>query len=262
MRGRWPIRVSSFFRRRFPIRVSFVLRIRPVLSRYQNRSRPRIRWGSGFCAVPIEMWVSCERRQLFGDLIAGVATTDDEHPAVADVPRRAVRGAVHLGHLRPEPLGDRRDERRLEWPGCDHHLVGFDGAIVELDEVRRIRCPHGLNPTAELERQRRSAWRSRSGSRRPRPWSDSGRGRRETASPAGSRSGRGEQLQRIPALTPRGRRLGGRLQNREVEALLCEVSSRSRGQPGHHPRRPRHGSLSPSYCSCNRSFCATCTNPE
>ena len=45
-RGLEPMSVSRPASRR-PIRDSVDLRIRPVASRYQNRSRPRMRWGSG-----------------------------------------------------------------------------------------------------------------------------------------------------------------------------------------------------------------------
>src|SRR5215213_3535470 len=68
--------------------------------------------------------------ELFGDLVAGVATAYDKHPALTDLARRAIRGAVQLGHLGPQPLGNRRDEGHLVWPRCDNHMVSFDRAII------------------------------------------------------------------------------------------------------------------------------------
>jgi hypothetical protein len=42
------------------IRDAVVWRISPVASGYQNRSRPKRRWGSGVCREPIDRWTSRE----------------------------------------------------------------------------------------------------------------------------------------------------------------------------------------------------------
>ena len=94
-------------------------RISPVASRYRNRSRPRIRWGSG-------VWRRADRQvrlvgagELGGDLKAGVAAADHQHAPRRHDLRRPVCAAVELNDLRADALGDRRDApapERDRWP--------------------------------------------------------------------------------------------------------------------------------------------------
>ena len=63
--------------------------------------------------------------QLLGDLVAGVAAADDEHPAVGDVGRLAVVGAVDLRDVAGEPLCNRRGRgfwngpvATMTWAAC------------------------------------------------------------------------------------------------------------------------------------------------
>ena len=105
-RGLEPISVSRPSIRR-PIRESIVLRISPVASRYQNRSRPRMRWGSGVCRDPIERWTSCDSdsSSAIWKPVLPPPTTSTGPSGIAC--RRPVGAAVELGDLRIEALGDR-----------------------------------------------------------------------------------------------------------------------------------------------------------
>ena len=86
------------------------------------------------------------RRELFGDLVAGVAAAHHQHGPAGNVGRPAVVGAVHLDDARVELLGDGRHPRRLKRPRGDHHLLGGVRAVAQLDHEaarRRRRGPRG-----------------------------------------------------------------------------------------------------------------------
>ena len=91
--------------------------------------------------------------ELLGDLIAGVAATDDQHRACRHVLWPAVLAAVELRDARIEALGDRRHTRDLERAGGDHDLVGLVAAIVELDQVAALASADGADTAAQLDRQ-------------------------------------------------------------------------------------------------------------
>src|SRR5207237_1766537 len=93
-------------------------------------------------------------RQLFGDLKAGVASTDDQHRTIGNVTRGPVLGAVELVDVITKALGDRRNERLLERSSRYHDLGGPVAAVLELDEVARLGRPERTDPAIQLDRQR------------------------------------------------------------------------------------------------------------
>jgi hypothetical protein len=93
------------------------------------------------------------RGELLGDLKARVAATDEEDDSLGDVPRRPVGGAVKLDGIRVEALGDRGHERHLERARGHDHLVGFVGAVVELEQVPALGPAYRADAAVELDRQ-------------------------------------------------------------------------------------------------------------
>ena len=91
--------------------------------------------------------------ELLGDLVAGVAATDDQHRPGRHVLRSAVLAAVELRDARVEALGDRRHTRDLERAGGDHDLVGLVAAVVELDQEAALPSTDGAHRAAQLDRQ-------------------------------------------------------------------------------------------------------------
>ena len=74
------------------------------------------------------------RGKLRRDLKAGVTAADDENRSLGDVARALVAGAVCLGHVRRELVGERRHARQLEGTGGDDDLVGLDLPVLERNE--------------------------------------------------------------------------------------------------------------------------------
>ena len=109
-RGLEPISVSSRFCIRWPIREAVVLRMSPVLSRYQNRSRPEDALGQRRLARADRQMHLVGAGELLGDLKARVAATDDEHAAFRDGPRRPIAACCAAG--RPPGRGARRSAAR------------------------------------------------------------------------------------------------------------------------------------------------------
>ena len=79
--------------------------------------------------------------ELFGDLKAGVAAADHQHPSGGQVGGRRYVGAVQLHDLAGELARERGHARDLERAGGDHDLVGVQRAVGELDAVAAVvRC--------------------------------------------------------------------------------------------------------------------------
>jgi hypothetical protein len=137
---------------------------------------------------------------------------------------------VQLHHLAVETLGDGRHERHLEGPRGDHDLIGLVAAVVELDHVDAARPADGADRTVQLHRQVEVAGVVGQVFHDLVP---AGVAVRITGKGQAGQSvvaGRREQLERVPTLAPRPRRLGGRFQDREVTPLLCqEVADRETG---------------------------------
>ena len=99
------------------------------------------------------------RRQLLGDLKAGVAAADHEDRAVGHAARAAIGGAVRLEQRRVQLVGQRRHARDVERPGGDDDLVGRDApAVRELEDeavVLGLQRPHlAAEPDGQVERPR------------------------------------------------------------------------------------------------------------
>ena len=84
------------------------LATRSVVSHHQM-SRPSERCGSvGSLLADGDVDLAGGLGQLERDLLAGVGRADDEDPALGQVLRAPVVGAVELRHARVELVGDRR----------------------------------------------------------------------------------------------------------------------------------------------------------
>ena len=90
--------------------------------------------------------------ELFGELKASVAATNDQHRAIGKFRRRPVPGAVDLEDVLTEVVGDRRHERHLERSGGDHDLIRFIAPAVDLDEVPVLGLPDGTDAAAQRHR--------------------------------------------------------------------------------------------------------------
>jgi hypothetical protein len=174
------------------------------------------------------------RRQLLGDLKAGVAATDHEDRAVGHAARAAIGGAVHLEQRRVQLVGERRHARDVERPGSDNDLVGRDAAAVrQLEDeavVPGLQRPHpAAKPDGQVER--------------PRVVLEVGHhlvaagiavgvaGERQ----AGKRvvAARREQDQRVPAIAPRrGDVLAGLEDHEPASGAREEVANRQPGLAG------------------------------
>ena len=87
------------------------------------------------------------RRQLLGDLKAGVAAADDEDRAAGHAARAAIGGAVRLEQRRVQLVGQRRHARDVERPGGDDDLVGRDApAVRELEDEAVVARPAATAP--------------------------------------------------------------------------------------------------------------------
>ena len=94
------------------------------------------------------------RRQLLGDLKAGVAAADHKDRALRDVVRPAVADGVRLEDLAIKLLGELRHVRRLERPGRNHDLVGGDRLSIDLEaEAPVVAALELLDLAVELDRQ-------------------------------------------------------------------------------------------------------------
>ena len=88
-----------------------------------------------------------------------------------------------------EALGDRGDDRHLEWAGGEYHLPGFIAAIVvQLGQIATARPPDRAD-RCSARPAGRSDGRSRLGTRPPRPVPGSDRDRRGSRMRAGRCSG-------------------------------------------------------------------------
>jgi hypothetical protein len=161
-------------------------------------------------------------RQLLRDLKAGVATADDEHAALRNGLRRAIARAVHLHDVVAEILGDPRHEWRLERAGGDHHLPRLVGTVIDLHDVTVVLPTHRADAAVQLNRKIELAHIVGEVIRHLVPHRITIRIPRKLH--AGQRVvARGcEELQRVPALAPRRRRLFGGLEDPEICALLGE----------------------------------------
>ena len=160
--------------------------------------------------------------ELLGDLIAGVTAAHDQHRPRRDLLGVAVARAVKLQDLWTEALGDRGNHRHLERPGRDHHLLGGDCAVLQLDEVAAVVLADRANAAVELDKQLellRVVAQVRDDLVAPGITIGIARERA-----AGQRvvAPRREQPQRVPALTPRRRMGRRRFEDREVAALSLE----------------------------------------
>ena len=127
---------------------------------------------------------------------------------------------MHLNDVFAEILGHRGHERNLERAGRDHDLLRLVRAVVELDEVPAVLAPHRADATVQLHGETEMA-------RVAGEVVSHLVARRITIRiPGEVHPGQGvvargrEQLQRVPAPAPSGRRLRGGLENREVADLL------------------------------------------
>ena len=135
VRGLEPISVSRASQPAADPRVRSTCGSVPVFSRYQNRSRPRIRCGSGVCARSDRQMDLVRGGQLLGDLKAGVAATDDQHRTIGKVLGERYWVLWNCTTSGPRSLSDRWHERDLERAGGDHDLIGRVSPVVELDPV-------------------------------------------------------------------------------------------------------------------------------
>ena len=158
-------------------------------------------------------------RELRRDLKAGVATAGDEDRARGDGLRRPVRGAVELSHLGVEAVGDDRRERDLKRAGGDDDLLGLVGPIVELDVVRVSGFADRTHAAPELDRQIEVTDVIGEVGRHVVPPGVAVGLAGEVQPRKAVVADRGEQLERVPALTPRSRRLLGRFEDHEVAPL-------------------------------------------
>jgi hypothetical protein len=126
---------------------------------------------------------------------------------------------VELHDLWTEALRDRRRERDLERAGGDHDLVGLACPVVELDQVGGVGLADRANAAVELDRQVEVTGVVGQVGDDLVPTGVVPGITRE--SHAGERviAGRREQLERVPPLAPRGGRLLGGFEDREIAAL-------------------------------------------
>ena len=94
-----------------------------------------------------------DSRELERDLLAGVGPADDEDPALGQVVGAPVRGAVDLGQLGIELVGDRRRERDLERAGRDDDLVGPDRTGRRLGDVAAVVARSASDRRVQSHRQ-------------------------------------------------------------------------------------------------------------
>jgi hypothetical protein len=174
------------------------------------------------------------RRELLGDLKAGVAAADHQDRAVGHAARAAVVRAVRLEQRRVQLVGERRHARGVERPGGDDDLVGRDAAAVrELEDEAVVLGRQRPHPAAEPHGQ----------VERPRVLLEVAHhlvaagiavgvtGERQ----AGKRviAARREQDQRVPTLAPGGANRLGRLEDHEPAAGAGEeVADRQPGLAG------------------------------
>ena len=93
------------------------------------------------------------RRELLGDLEAGVPAADDEHGSLGHVARPPVAGAVCLPDVGVEVLGELGDERGLEWARRDDDLVGRDRPPVDLEDEALVLAGKPAHVAVELDRE-------------------------------------------------------------------------------------------------------------
>ena len=174
------------------------------------------------------------RRELFGDLKAGVAATDHEDRPVRHVLGPPVADRVRLEEIRPELLGQLRYVGRLERPGRDDDLIRRYQPPVDCEaETPVVAALELLDLAVQLHRKL------------------VGRGialevgdhlvaGRVAVGVAGERQAwqravatRGEEGQRLPALAPSGSDLAGALEDQELPSLaLEEMADRQAGLSG------------------------------
>ena len=167
--------------------------------------------------------------ELGRDLQSGVPAADDQNRTVRDLLGVAVRAAVELGHVRGQRLAERRDDRSLERTGGDHDVSGEDLAIAGVGDVEVLVPPQafhsGVQPGRDGERfcivaqVVRDVVLAGVGARRSRE-----RQAGESVVLAG-----GEQVQGVPAGTPRVADLRGGVDEQVGVAGVVQVVGQRQG---------------------------------
>ena len=170
------------------------------------------------------------RGELVGDVRARVRRPDDEHGAVAQLLRPAIRAGVQLPDRRVEVRREGRDARVAEGARRDHHVVGLPASRPR---------GHEVVPVAALDRVHRDPGHDREPEARGVPLQEvahvggrrervAGRGKAHPRQPVHSR-GR-VQPQRRPAATPAVSDAHLRIQDHVLAAATSEVVARR--EPG------------------------------
>ena len=174
--------------------------------------------------------VGWRRGDLVGDVRAGVRRADDEHGAVAQLLRPAIRAGVQLPDRRVEVRRERRDARVAEGAGRDRPRCRPPSVAPRRSRGSARRGARARPPRRRIRPGARSARRTPPGSRPSRRTTGTcGRARGSASRQPIHARGR-VQPQRRPAATPAVSDARLRVQDHVLAAATSEVVARR--EPG------------------------------